>query len=64
MKKFVTKTDIEQIDYKHVKLRSEEKDVLDWCFKNCEGRFFGNGTDWHFEKNEDALMFAIRWGEK
>ena len=41
-------------------------DRLNWCLANCGGNF----TDvrahdqriWYFEHEEDAVMFALKWG--
>lgn len=40
-------------------------DILTWCLINCQAKFRdikqGDGMDWYFEHEQDALMFAMKW---
>lgn len=44
--------------------------ILCWCFEKCEGKFRDipnmryNKRDWYFEKENDALMFALKWSSE
>ncbi len=34
-----------------------------WCKDyNSSGRFFNEQAGWHFENQEDALVFTLTWG--
>jgi hypothetical protein len=45
-------------------------DQLCWCFEKCEGKFRDipnmryNKRDWYFEKENDALIFALKWSDQ
>jgi hypothetical protein len=38
-------------------------DMFDWCIHNCPGGFevAPDNRYWTFEKEEDAVLFVIRW---
>lgn len=44
-------------------------EMLHWCLENCESKFRDipnmryNRRDWYFEKERDAIMFALKWGD-
>jgi hypothetical protein len=33
----------------------------DWCLENLVGEYLCMGYYWYFEKEEDVIMFALRW---
>jgi len=39
---------------------------LEWCLDNCQGQFMDvrlqDSRTWFFESEEDAVMFALKWG--
>jgi hypothetical protein len=43
--------------------------MLHWCLENCESKFRDipnmryNRRDWYFEKERDAIVFALKWGD-
>jgi len=37
-------------------------DHLTWITENCSGAYLNFGRNFLFENEEDALMFALRWG--
>ena len=56
-------------NYHKISLPHDEtlfSDILCWCLERCKGKFRDirkNDTrDWYFEKESDAIMFALRWG--
>ena len=32
-----------------------------WCLENLVGEYRCLGNYWYFEKEEDVIMFALRW---
>ncbi len=47
----------------------EEENVheaFDWCDRwSSKGWYYASiGPFWHFEYEEDALMFALKWGQQ
>ena len=48
----------------------EFAEMLCWCLEHCESKFRDipnmryNRRDWYFEKESDALMFSLRWGNE
>ena len=39
---------------------------FEWCKQNCQADYRGamfqwDRTVWHFESEQDAVMFALRW---
>ena len=36
-------------------------DITYWLEENCKGRFERNGSDFLFERGEDAVIFTLRW---
>ena len=43
-------------------LRSETREqVFDWCFENCEGKFWIGMGFGRFELADDATLFKLRW---
>lgn len=51
------------------KVRLEDNDrypeKLTWCLEHCQSKFrdikHGDGMDWYFELEEDAVVFAMKW---
>jgi hypothetical protein len=45
---------------------SEFNQKLVWCLANCQKKFRDlsdrNCRAWYFEHEQDAIMFAMRWG--
>ena len=63
------------VDYHKISIREYDKyetfsSQLCWCFENCKGKFRDipnmryNQRDWYFEKENDALMFALKWSSE
>lgn len=40
---------------------SRYKEMFGWCENTDGGNFARGGTYFWFEKEEDAVMFALRW---
>jgi hypothetical protein len=36
-------------------------DITYWLEENCKGRVERNGSDFLFERGEDAVIFTLRW---
>ena len=39
-------------------------EMFDWCIENCTGQIEidnNNRSHWYFEKDEDAVLFVLRW---
>jgi|694.fasta_scaffold03834_25 hypothetical protein len=36
-------------------------DLKNWCRSNLYGNYKGRGKIWLFEKEKDAIMFALKW---
>ena len=36
-------------------------DTAEWCHKHCSGDYKLLNGYWHFQKAEDATMFALKW---
>ena len=36
-------------------------DITFWLEDNCQGKFERNGREFIFEKEQDYLMFVLRW---
>lgn len=49
-----------------IKYRGDLTEVIHWCKKNCQHRFYYN-PGWmldqfvEFEDDQDAVLFALRW---
>jgi hypothetical protein len=41
--------------------REEAVDISDWIENSRIGHMRGSGTVWLFEKEQDAIMFSLRW---
>jgi hypothetical protein len=39
----------------------EAVDILYWLEDNCQARFDHVGGEWHFELEQDAILFSLRW---
>lgn len=54
----------------HVKIPPNNWDIKEahmWCrAQESDGKFYHHYTNtrWWFEKDEDAMMFALKWGGK
>ncbi len=39
---------------------------LTWCLEHCQNKFrdinTSEGRVWYFQNDQDALMFALKWG--
>lgn len=50
----------------HLEDNEDYAEKLTWCLEHCSGKFrdlkHGDGMDWYFEQEEDATMFALKWG--
>lgn len=54
-------------DYHVVKVEDSEFNTkLVWCLEHCQKKFRDlsdrNCRAWYFECEQDAIMFAMRWG--
>lgn len=49
------------IDQQHLLRESTRNQMFDWCYKNCEGRFWITMGSGQFELAQDATLFALRW---
>lgn len=60
--------------YHKVSLKEKDSkefaEMLCWCLEKCEGKFRDipnmryNRRDWYFEYENDAILFALKWGEE
>ena len=44
-----------------ITVRNWDEVDTDWCLKYLEGEYLCLGYYWYFEKEEDVIMFALRW---
>lgn len=58
-------------DYYKISLPHDEvlfSEILCWCLERCDGKFRdirkGDTRDWYFEKESDAIMFALKWSKR
>ncbi len=42
-------------------LGPNSQDVIDWCEKNCQGRFSTCWSLYMFKNQEDAVLFQLTW---
>ena len=45
-------------------VRMAERDaheIKEWCRANLKGIYKGQGKDWLFMEEKDAIIFALRW---
>jgi hypothetical protein len=40
--------------------------ILTWCLEHCQNKFRDmqetRGRSWYFQNEQDAIMFAMKWG--
>ena len=44
-----------------ITVRNWDEVDTDWCLKYLEGEYLCMGYYWYFEKEEDVIIFALRW---
>jgi hypothetical protein len=44
-----------------ITVRNWDEVDTDWCLKYLEGEYLCLGYYWYFEREEDVIMFALRW---
>jgi len=44
-----------------ITVRNWDEVDKDWCLKYLEGEYLCLGYYWYFEREEDVIMFALRW---
>ena len=44
-----------------ITVRNWDEVDTDWCLTYLEGEYLCLGYYWYFEREEDVIMFALRW---
>lgn len=58
---------MKEVGWTHIEttwdMRSIEEayELREWCKKHLKGHHKGRGRNWLFEKETDAVVFALRW---
>lgn len=40
----------------------DSHEILNWVQDYCKGKYASHAEQWIFEKQQDAVLFTLRWG--
>ena len=50
-----------EMTWPHRMSEVDAHEVKEWCRTNLQGNYNGRARTWLFEKEKDAVLFALRW---